>query len=246
LQLEVKLNAAPVVHPNLGGRLESSYQTENCIDQGKCWQYNSNRRPIIQHVFNDLNDINYNDLIDFKEIFTGNNINVEYKSNLELETENLNTTDLMKHCTDLYIETTKELELISTTISSLKEANQNNLFHLSSLNIRQSISSNSVSHENVFLYNLNQLFISQFNIQGVSKNSTCFIIYRIKKYIEENNKTANEIFNQYYNHQHKFYFTSIIGFFYEHGIGTTINYSEAFKMYEEATKDIYSTNFKIN
>ncbi|CAG8740800.1 29273_t:CDS:1, partial [Racocetra persica] len=210
-----------------------------------CWHYNSNLRPTIQCVFKDLNNIDYNDLFDVKEIFTGNNMNIECNK-LSLEPKSLNTTDLMKHCTDLYNETAKELELISSAISSLKEANQTSTFYLNSaLNIipKASLSSNPTSYENVFLYNLNQLLITQFDIQGVSKNSTCFIIYHIKKYIENNNKNPHEIFNQYNNHKDRSYFTSIIGFFHEHGIGTTVNYCEAFNMYEEASKDLCPTNF---
>ncbi|CAG8778757.1 7912_t:CDS:1, partial [Cetraspora pellucida] len=140
----------------------------NCgVHFSECWQYNSNQRPTIQCAFKDLNNMDYSDLIDVKEIFTGNNMIIEYNE-LALESKSLNTTDLIKHCADLYNETVKELELISSTISSLKKANQTSKFYSNSaLNIlsKASLSSNSTSFENLFLYNLNQLFITQFNIQ---------------------------------------------------------------------------------
>ncbi|CAG8681414.1 29912_t:CDS:2, partial [Racocetra persica] len=66
-------------------------------------------------------------------------------------------------------------------------------------------------HGGLRLYDLNQLFITQFDKQGISGNTTCSIIY----YIE-----------------------SIIGFFYEYGIGTDVNHYMAYDMYSKAVKEI--------
>ncbi|CAG8547700.1 13936_t:CDS:2, partial [Cetraspora pellucida] len=54
-----------------------------------------------------------------------------------------------------------------------------------------------------------------------------------------NEKTPIEDFNEFYNHQCKLCFANIIGFFYKYGIGTAINYSGAFDIYNQASKEHY-------
>ncbi|CAG8633708.1 9313_t:CDS:2, partial [Gigaspora margarita] len=207
----------------------------------------------------DLNNINFNDN---EEVFTDHDKNVENKDKSVSETEDLDTVKLLKNYTELYNDIVKELSLISSIIATLKKAlnedkllnNQNNILSsLLTLNIVKSnslsskISNRQVNNEKI-LYDLNQLFITQFNINGISKNTLTSMIYNIMKYIDNNKQNANDIFKQYYNHQNRFYFTSIIGFFYEYGIGTTINYFKAFEMYKQSSDDFCPTsnNFTNN
>ncbi|CAG8590648.1 26639_t:CDS:2 [Gigaspora margarita] len=124
--------------------------------------------------------------------------------------------------TDLFCETAKELEIISSVIATL----------YTSMNIYENI-----KIEQNFLYNLNQLFITQFNTQTVSEYTTNSIIHCINKYMNDKNKNPKEILNQYYNYQCRYYYTSIIGFFHEYGIGTIVDYSRALNMYRKASKD---------
>ncbi|CAG8507252.1 10770_t:CDS:2 [Gigaspora rosea] len=111
-----------------------------------------------------------------------NKITFSQRYNLEnfINDKNLNSTDL-------YGETVKELELISSIIATLhKDLTKNNLpFTLasSSSTITNSFTQASMNaYENIkieqnFLYNLNQLFITQFNTQSVSEYTTNAIIH---------------------------------------------------------------------
>ncbi|KAF0528465.1 calmodulin-dependent protein kinase [Gigaspora margarita] len=156
------------------------------------------------NIFNNLNNIDYNN----EEIF------IEYVK----ENEN------------------KVIELLNKGLN--KNNDQFNTLESNLLNITNSFSQvsirkyNNINSDQYFLYNLNQLLITQFNIQGVSEYTTNSIIHSIKKYMDDYNKNLVEILRQYYNHQCSYYYTSIIGFFYEYGIGTIVDYYKAFNMYD--------------
>ncbi|KAF0541185.1 kinase-like protein [Gigaspora margarita] len=219
----------------------------------KCWQHNSNQRPNIQYIFNNLDIINYNDII------TECNKNMN-KDKLISEMENSNSTESLNYYTNLRGKAAKELMLISSIIKLLNENstvnndNQNNLLNLTSFvsisNVTKSIpislvnvsNQDNINDKQKFLYDLNQLFITQFNIQGVMNESESSIIYCLKKYFVENNKNPKDILKQYNNYKYRYYFTSLIGFFYEYGIGTIIDYYKAFEMYTQASKNFNSLN----
>ncbi|KAF0490589.1 kinase-like protein [Gigaspora margarita] len=213
----------------------------------ECLQHNSNQRPTIQHIFKELNNDDCKDLV---------NNNIDDNDNSEacrvnMKCKEYSSTNLLQHYIDLRNEITEKLEIITSILKALKmnhcdNDQRNNIINDSrSLTTNSNISNITKSQDNIsnndqkFLYDLNQLFITQFNIQGVSKNCANFIINNINNYMNENNKNPDEIFVQYYNHQYKYYFTSIIGFFYEYGIGTTIDYFKAFEMYKQAADNFY-------
>ncbi|KAF0543578.1 kinase-like protein [Gigaspora margarita] len=245
----------------------------------ECWQHD--QRPTIQNVFNNLNSIVYNDLFDVEE----NNENLECKENSTIESDGLNTTDLLQQHTNLQSEIEIELKLMSSIVETLKKSKPSlnekatpflpNDQYVMKINDDQNVENNddqevtsknddqedmnnndddqditddqflcdlktlftNNNDEPQFLYDLSKLFIDQFNIQGVSKGTSSSIIYEIKEYIDKNYKNPKEILVQYCNHQYRSCFTSIIGFFYEYGIGTDVNYSKAFEMYKEAADD---------
>ncbi|CAG8808723.1 20662_t:CDS:2, partial [Gigaspora rosea] len=180
-------------------------------------QHNSNQRPTIQHVFKEINNDDCKDLVNN---YIDDNENSEV-CRMNMKGKEFSSTNLLQHYNDLRNEVSEKLEIITSIIKALKM----NFYNIS-------------NNDQKFLYDLNQLFIKQFNIQGVSKNCANFIINSINYYINENNKNPDEIHVQYNNHQYKHYFTSIIGFFYEYGIGTTIDYLKAFEMYKQAVDDI--------
>ncbi|CAG8813893.1 12906_t:CDS:2, partial [Gigaspora margarita] len=245
----------------------------------ECWQHD--QRPTIQNVFNNLNSIVYNDLFDAEE----NNENLECKENSTIESDGLNTTDLLQQHINLQSEIEIELKLMSSIVETLKKSktslnekanpflpNDQNVMKInddqnvennddqevtSKIDDQEDMNNNdddqditddqflcdlktlftNNNDEPQFLYDLSKLFIDQFNIQGVSKGTSSSIIYEIKEYIDKNYKNPKEILVQYCNHQYRSCFTSIIGFFYEYGIGTDVNYSKAFEMYKEAADD---------
>ncbi|CAG8598398.1 10900_t:CDS:2, partial [Cetraspora pellucida] len=209
----------------------------------KCWQHESLQRPTIQEVFKTLNSINFDDICkEENEIKYG--MNRKYMS------------DKLMHYIDWRNETVKELKLISSIITSfkkttslsiietLKEENGNcqgsilDITSLPAFNLRLK----HVHGELRFLYGLNRLFLSQFDKQGISETTTCSIICQIERYISNHDTKPNLILKQYCNHKYKHYFTSIIGFFYEYGIGTDVNHYMAYDMYSKAIKDICVTS----
>ncbi|CAG8780758.1 2880_t:CDS:2, partial [Cetraspora pellucida] len=199
----------------------------------ECWQHNSNQRPTIQLC-------NKN----------------ENKDQPMSEIRNSNSTKLLNYYTDLHDKTAKELMLISSIINILSENSMVNdrnnslnlISSLSTLNIVKTIpislvnasKQNNIDYQ--FLYDLNQLFITQFNVQGsVIPSSVSSVIYCLKNHMVEHNKNSKDILEHYNNYKFKYYFTSIIGFFYEHGIGTIVDYYKAFDMYKQAAENFNSS-----
>ncbi|RIB14212.1 hypothetical protein C2G38_2195747 [Gigaspora rosea] len=210
----------------------------------ECWQHHSDNRPTIQHIFKCLNNININnyDKLNFDE-----EIIVE-SNKIKHENSASNITGISQH---YHNEVTNELKLISSIVTFLKKTlNEKNLFEDQN-NIAEDQNDilpvcinkqSDIDNEQKFLYDLNQLFISQFNIQGVSKYTSSSIIYHINKFISDNHQIQSKVFYKYNNHQYRSCFTSIIGFFYEHGIGTVVDHYKAFEMYKQAADECSFTS----
>ncbi|CAG8494222.1 479_t:CDS:2, partial [Cetraspora pellucida] len=204
----------------------------------KCWQHESLQRPSIQKVFNTLNSINFDDICKEEN-------EVKYGMNRK------HMSDKLMHYIEWRNETVKELKLISSIITSFKKTSSLSVIETlkeeignSQGNILDITSLPALNHfhgELRFLYGLNQLFISQFDKQGISETTTCSIIFHIESYISNHVTKPNVILKQYCNHKYRHYFTSIIGFFYEYGIGTDINHYMAYDMYSKAIKDVCVT-----
>ncbi|RIB01455.1 hypothetical protein C2G38_1000778 [Gigaspora rosea] len=220
----------------------------------ECWRYGSNLRPTIQHVFKEINNINYN----FEEIITESIKDKEYREKPISKLENSNQIDLLQHYIDLRYEMIKELEIISsitTTLNKTLVEDSSVNCSLFTLNIYENVlekvpkrSSLFITNQlydydlQKFLFDLNHLFISQFNIQGISEITTSSIVQCLRNFIDDNNKCPFKILEQYYTHQLRICFTGIIGFFYEYGIGTSVDYCKAFDMYKKAAEEFYFTN----
>ncbi|CAG8697366.1 12683_t:CDS:2 [Cetraspora pellucida] len=225
---------------------------------------------LCQYVKQNFNKINWNDKLRLaKQIISAVkclhendliHLNLNENNDLPMsEMEISNSTELLNYYTNLHNKTTKELMLISSIIKILSENSmindQNDLLNLTSslstLNIVETIPISLVNASNQnhidiqFLYDLNKLFITQFNIQGATKNSVGSVICCLKKHIVEHNKNSEDILEHYNNYKFKYYFTSIIGFFYEYGIGTIVDYHKAFDMYRQATEN-FNTSTKVD
>ncbi|CAG8764746.1 19967_t:CDS:2, partial [Racocetra persica] len=60
---------------------------------------------------------------------------------------------------------------------------------------------------------------------------------------KDNNTNPLDTFNQLIHHQNQSYFTSIIGYFYQFGIGTEISYRLANKFYSRSNfHDVKTSN----
>ncbi|RHZ75208.1 hypothetical protein Glove_216g129 [Diversispora epigaea] len=89
-------------------------------------------------------------------------------------------------------------------------------------------------------------FIDQFNKQHTDRVSNV-----IKNYIKRSNINPVKIFHHLIQLQHHepyfLYFSSMIGFFYQYGIGTFIDYQLAFKMYSiSANQEIDLSKMNLN
>ncbi|KAF0561190.1 kinase-like protein [Gigaspora margarita] len=168
----------------------------------------------LKKYLNDDNSVNNQNNLNKEDLFNQNN--------LCEDSTPINRDDLIED--GLFNNQSNLLNLISSLQSSLVDISEQT----------------EDFKEQKFLYNLNQFFITQFNIQGgAMKDTISSIVYCLKKYIDDNNQNPEEILQEYYNYKYRSYFMSIIGFFHEYGIGTTINYHKAYDMYKKASEDYY-------
>ncbi|CAG8758705.1 7050_t:CDS:2, partial [Racocetra persica] len=225
----------------------------------ECWQHD--QRPTIQSVSNDLNNIVYNDLFDIEESCIESNDNIEHKQKPTIELEDSNSTDVLQQHTNLYKDINEELKLMSSIVTtlekSLNEDIKSELFEDHYMPILPAKPSQKPSkqiannnEQQQFLYDLNKLFMVQFNIQGVSKGTSSSIVYWIEKYIDENDKNPNEILqaaddfcftaNDSLNNQSHFYdllkenqFIGLIslGSLYRLGKGIAVNQQKALQLF---------------
>ncbi|CAG8614836.1 813_t:CDS:2, partial [Acaulospora morrowiae] len=61
----------------------------------------------------------------------------------------------------------------------------------------------------------------------------------IKKYIKDHKKNPVRVFHQLLQNRNRSYFTSMIGCFYQYGIGVVVDYKMAFEYYSLAAKDTF-------
>ncbi|KAF0556233.1 hypothetical protein F8M41_015994 [Gigaspora margarita] len=83
----------------------------------------------------------------------------------------------------------------------------------------------------VFILNLFLYFIKLFNVHY----EPTYIVNTLRQCFKDNNTNPFDVFNQLIHHQNQSYFTSIIGYFYQFGIGTEISYRLANKFYKRST-----------
>ncbi|RHZ75178.1 hypothetical protein Glove_217g146 [Diversispora epigaea] len=65
----------------------------------------------------------------------------------------------------------------------------------------------------------------------------------VKNYIREHKKNPVKIHNEMIRHPFYYWFTSLIGFFYQNGIGTVVDNQMAFKFFNLAANEINDTSF---
>ncbi|RHZ81726.1 hypothetical protein Glove_117g129 [Diversispora epigaea] len=96
---------------------------------------------------------------------------------------------------------------------------------------------NVTTEVNVFIKDLFELLNDLFNRQFREIRP-----FTIRNYIREHKKNPVEILSKMISHESYYWFTSLIGFFYQHGIGTVVDNQMAFKFYNLAANDISSSN----
>ncbi|RIB15175.1 hypothetical protein C2G38_1599484 [Gigaspora rosea] len=208
----------------------------------ECWKHDADQRPTIQHIYQKLNEI---------DLKNGTNICQQSIKKIPLsKNKSLNDPNFLQSYIDQYNEKAKELELLFTIILSLQETIGQNtsttnitssLFKSGTIMNSNNILSNPLSKElstndnfvQIFIKELFQFFIIQFNHHEFQKD----IIHNLYKFITKTGKNLDNIFNLLNNYLDQSWFTSIIGFFYEHGIGIPADDQKAFNLYKQASDD---------
>ncbi|CAG8536962.1 12042_t:CDS:2, partial [Acaulospora colombiana] len=84
-----------------------------------------------------------------------------------------------------------------------------------------------------FLKDLFEFFIEQFNKQNHPK----YVAQLVRKYIDDHNKNPAKVLIMMFKQQ-RLYLTSLIGLFYQFGIGTLVDSQIAFEMYAQVIKSM--------
>ncbi|RHZ45478.1 hypothetical protein Glove_673g25 [Diversispora epigaea] len=90
-----------------------------------------------------------------------------------------------------------------------------------------------------FLFNLFDFFYNTLESQHLD-----LIKFIIKKYLKEINKNPAMLLYQLIKYPHRIYFTSLIGFLYQYGIGTSVDYQLALEYYLQAINEIIISSNK--
>ncbi|CAG8476188.1 5257_t:CDS:2 [Scutellospora calospora] len=67
-----------------------------------------------------------------------------------------------------------------------------------------------------FILNLSNCFYKLFN----THYEPAYVVNLLRQYFKDNNTDPKDTFNQLIKHRNQLYFTSMIGYFYQFGIGT--------------------------
>ncbi|RHZ78463.1 hypothetical protein Glove_164g69 [Diversispora epigaea] len=93
----------------------------------------------------------------------------------------------------------------------------------------------------IFIKKLFEFFINCYKTQSTGIRSTL-----IKNYVREHNLNPVKILHKMIRYPSQYWFTSLIGFFYQHGIGTVVDNQMAFKLFNLAANEIIDTsNFSL-
>ncbi|CAG8691596.1 6770_t:CDS:1, partial [Scutellospora calospora] len=132
------------------------------------------------------------------------------------------------------------IDKIQNTIGELTASNVAEKLNENSANILSNLEKNSNFHDTTsdslsffkFILDLFQHFFKQFDIYDQHNTIRSILL----NYFQRHNKNPATVLNQLMNYKHHLYFTGIIGFFFQYGIGTTIDFQKAIEMYSKATE----------
>ncbi|KAF0341919.1 kinase-like protein [Gigaspora margarita] len=184
----------------------------------KCWKHDADQRSTIQHIYQKLNEIDLNN---------GNNICQQSIKKIPLsKNKSLNDPNFLQKTIG---QSTSTTNITSSLFKSGTIMNSNN-FLSNPLSKELSTNDNFVQ---IFIKELFQFFIIQFNHHEFQKD----IIHNLYKFIAKTGKNLDNVFNLLNKYLYQSWFTSIIGFFYEHGIGIPADDQKAFDLYKQASDD---------
>ncbi|CAG8526443.1 21913_t:CDS:2 [Gigaspora margarita] len=128
-------------------------------------------------------------------------------------------------------------ELTASSISEKLSENSANIPSSSSSNLEKNSNNFNESPSDKlssfkFILDLFQYFFKYFDTYEQHNVIGPMLI----NYFQNNNKNPTTILNHLINHKHHLYFTGIIGFCFQYGIGTIINHKKAIEMYTRATE----------
>ncbi|CAG8576426.1 11066_t:CDS:2 [Acaulospora morrowiae] len=195
----------------------------------ECWHYDDAKRPTIEQVHSALNDIDIDDVVSNYEILmcSLDDLVKEEESSKSKEVEvEIPISDSNAEFGESY----KPADSIDN-VESTEDADSTSQFSTDiQIDLPPVETFAEIDH---YIKGLFRFYVNQFNMQHHSKH----VALKVKKYMEVDKKNPTKVFAQVLQHPHFSYFTSLVGFFYRHGIGTLVDYEMAFEMYSMAVND---------
>ncbi|RHZ61005.1 hypothetical protein Glove_350g122 [Diversispora epigaea] len=125
-------------------------------------------------------------------------------------------------------------------INIVSDIDAKNILEKSNEEIQSSI--NSITTNIIFIKKLFKFFINIFKIEPPEMRPNM-----IKNYFREHSLNPVKTLHKMIRYPSHYWFTSLIGFFYQHGIGTVIDHQMAFKFFNLASNErIYMNNVSSN
>ncbi|CAG8605988.1 4058_t:CDS:2 [Acaulospora colombiana] len=200
------------------------------ISTQECWQQNDIKRPTAEQVHTALSEIDIDDVLSNYEILCSfDDISKEESSSkakeidgVEIPTSDINAESSESHRSANGIDNAE----LSEDADSTSQFDTDIQIDLPPVE--------TFSEIDQYIKGLFQFYIDQFNMQHHSGQ----VALKVRKYMEGDKKNPTKVFAQVLQHPNFSYFTSLVGFFYRHGIGTLVDYEMAFEMYSMATNEM--------
>ncbi|RHZ61002.1 hypothetical protein Glove_350g121 [Diversispora epigaea] len=127
-------------------------------------------------------------------------------------------------------------------INNISDLNAKNKFERSNEEEISPITTRTNNYNIIFFKKFFEFFINMFKIQSLEMRPIM-----IKNYVREHNLNSVKILHKMIRYSSHYWFTSLIGFFYQYGIGTVIDNQMAFKFFNLAANErLYMKNISSN
>ncbi|RHZ45510.1 hypothetical protein Glove_673g43 [Diversispora epigaea] len=197
------------------------------------WQHDDTKRPTVEQVYKELNELDVDDVITEYEILMSILDNLT-KDNIET---NGDISDTSYVYNEEYGESSKSAQNGTKNNTEITEIDDTEDSILSSSDIKIDVPPEETFVEiDYYIKGLFQHYVAQFNMQHHSEH----VALMVRNYMEKddkNPKNPTKVFAQILQHPRFSYFTSLVGFFYRHGVGTLVDYEMAFEMYSLAVDE---------
>ncbi|CAG8539207.1 9710_t:CDS:2 [Diversispora eburnea] len=175
------------------------------------WQHDDTKRPTVEQVYKELNELDVDDVITEYEILMSILDNLT-KDNIET---NGDIADSSYVYNEDYGESSKSAQNGTKSNIEIADIDDTEDSILSSSDIKIDVPPEETFEEiDYYIKKLFQHYVDQFNMQHHSEH----VALMVRKYMEKADKNPTKVFAQILQHPRFSYFTSLVGFFYRHGV----------------------------